>query len=94
MECVRNREQRLHIGRDRQSRGRSQHYLDSPRVAINKINYVPLWLSSLAIAYAELSQSEDASRCIDEAIAVIDASGERWCEAEVRRIAGESHFSR
>jgi len=49
----------------------------------------PLYLLHLARAYAELGQSEDASRCVDEALTRIETSGERWLEAEARRIAGE-----
>jgi predicted ATPase len=51
--------------------------------------FTPLWLSYLAKAYAELGQFDDAWRCIDEAMTVMRASKERWCEAEVNRIAGE-----
>jgi predicted ATPase len=50
---------------------------------------VPLWLSHLGRAYAELGQFEDARRSISEAIAVIETTGERWCEAEINRVAGE-----
>jgi predicted ATPase len=32
---------------------------------------------------------DDASRCIGEAMTTIHATGERWCEAEVHRTAGE-----
>ena len=46
-----------------------------------------LW--HLAVAYAELGQADDARRCIDDAIDKVERSKERWCEAEVHRIAGE-----
>jgi predicted ATPase len=46
-----------------------------------------LW--HLAIAYAELGQPDDARRCIDDAIDKVERSKEKWCEAEVNRIAGE-----
>jgi predicted ATPase len=46
-----------------------------------------LW--HLAMAYAELGQLDDARRCIDDAIDKVERSKERWCEAEVHRIAGE-----
>ncbi len=42
----------------------------------------------LAIAYAELNELENARRCIKETISD-EATKERWCEAEVNRIAGE-----
>jgi predicted ATPase len=51
--------------------------------------YEPLHLWHLAIAYAELGQLDDAWRCIDDAIEKVERSNERWCEAEVHRIAGE-----
>ncbi|MGO9630649.1 MAG: AAA family ATPase [Xanthobacteraceae bacterium] len=49
----------------------------------------PLFLSSLAMAYAKISQFDDAWRCLDEAITMIEKTDERWCESEVNRIAGE-----
>jgi predicted ATPase len=51
--------------------------------------YEPRHLSSLAMAYADLGQLDDAWRCIDDAIAKVERSQEKWCEAEVHRIAGE-----
>jgi predicted ATPase len=51
--------------------------------------YVPLYLSHLARAYAELGHFDHASRCIGEALTAIETNKERWCEAEVHRIAGE-----
>jgi len=51
--------------------------------------YEPMWLSSLAMAYAELGQLDDAWRSVDVAIEKVERSKEKWCEAEVHRIAGE-----
>jgi class 3 adenylate cyclase/predicted ATPase len=51
--------------------------------------WVPLYLSYLAKAYADLGQIDDAWRCIDEAIKTIETTKERWYEAEVYRLAGE-----
>jgi hypothetical protein len=50
---------------------------------------MPVYLASLARAYAQLSQFDDAWRCMREAVATIDTTQERWCEAEVIRMAGE-----
>ena len=50
---------------------------------------VPLCLSYLARAYAELGQFDDAWRCIGEAMTAVETTKERWCEAEINRIAGE-----
>jgi predicted ATPase len=41
------------------------------------------------MAYAELGQLGDARRCIDDAIDKLERSKDKWCEAEVHRIAGE-----
>jgi predicted ATPase len=41
------------------------------------------------MAYADLGQPDDARRCIDDAIEKVERSKEKWCEAEVHRIAGE-----
>ena len=51
--------------------------------------WMPLWLSSLARANAEIGQFDDARRCIGEAMAAVETAKERWCEAEVNRIAGK-----
>jgi predicted ATPase len=51
--------------------------------------WMPLWVSHLAGAYAELGQFDDAWRSIGEAMTAIETNKERWFEAEVHRIAGE-----
>jgi class 3 adenylate cyclase/predicted ATPase len=51
--------------------------------------YVPYWLSSLARAFADVGKLDDAWRCIGEATTAIETTKQRWCEAEVHRIAGE-----
>ena len=51
--------------------------------------YLPLYLSHLARAYAQLGQLDDAWRCIGEAMTTMETTKEKWCEAEVNRIAGE-----
>jgi len=50
---------------------------------------LPFGASYLASAYAQLARFDDARRCIAEAITATETSGERWCEAEINRIAGE-----
>jgi predicted ATPase len=51
--------------------------------------WLPLNLSPLTRAYAELGQLDDAWRCIGEAMKAVETTNERWCEAEVERVAGE-----
>jgi predicted ATPase len=51
--------------------------------------WIPLYLSQLARGYAELGQFVDAFRAIGEALTAIETTKERWCEAEINRIAGE-----
>ena len=51
--------------------------------------YDAVVLSHLASAYAELGQFDDAWRCIGEAMTAVETTKERWCEAEIHRIAGE-----
>jgi predicted ATPase len=51
--------------------------------------FVPFFLSCLTKAYANIGQLDDASRCLAEALNTVEATKERWCEAEVNRIAGE-----
>ena len=51
--------------------------------------YEPFHLWYLAMAYAQIGQTDDARHCIDDAIDKVARSKEKWCEAEVHRIAGE-----
>jgi class 3 adenylate cyclase/predicted ATPase len=50
---------------------------------------MPLHLRYLAMAYAELGQLDDASRCVETAMTTMETTKERCWEAEVNRIAGE-----
>jgi predicted ATPase len=52
-------------------------------------HWVPTYLSYLTRAHAELGQSDDAWRCIGEAITAVETTKERWCEADIHRTAGE-----
>ena len=52
-------------------------------------NYLPWHLSSLASAHADLGQFNDAWRCIDDAMTLIETAKERVWEAEVNRVAGQ-----
>ena len=51
--------------------------------------WMPSYLSNLASAYAQLNQFDDAWRCIGEAMTRTETTKERWCEADIHRIAGE-----
>jgi class 3 adenylate cyclase/predicted ATPase len=51
--------------------------------------WIPLHLTHLAWAHAKLGQFDDAWRRIDEAKAAAEGTGEKWCLAEIHRIAGE-----
>jgi predicted ATPase len=48
----------------------------------------PLWLSQLATAYADLGKFDDAWHCIDEAMTAVETTEEKWCAADIQRIAG------
>ena len=50
---------------------------------------MPMCQSYLAKAHAELGQFDDAWRCIGEAMTAVETTKERWCEAEIDRMAGE-----
>ena len=54
-------------------------------------HFLPWYLSILSYAYSELGQFDDAWRCIGEAMTAVETTKERWCEAEVHRMAGETH---
>jgi predicted ATPase len=51
--------------------------------------FVPLFLSYLGRAHAEVGQFEEAWRCIGEAMTAVETTKEKWCEAEIHRTAGE-----
>jgi pentatricopeptide repeat protein len=51
--------------------------------------YVPMYLSHLMRAYAEVGQFDDAWRCIEEAMRAVEKTKERLWEAEIHRIAAE-----
>ena len=50
--------------------------------------WITSFLSYLALAYAEVEKFDDAWRGIGEAMSTIEATKERWFEAETNRIAG------
>jgi predicted ATPase len=50
---------------------------------------LPMRLATLANAYAGAGQFDHAWRSVGEALATVEATKERWYEAEVNRIAGE-----
>ena len=50
---------------------------------------MPLQMSYLASAYAELGDFDDAWRCIGEASTAVDTTKEKWCEADIHRTAGQ-----
>ena len=50
---------------------------------------LPLYLSCLARAHAELGQFDDAWRCIGEAVSTMEETKERWIEPEVYRLTGQ-----
>jgi predicted ATPase len=51
--------------------------------------WMPLHLTYLAGAYAELHQFDVAWRCIGEAMAAVETTKESWWEAELHRVTGE-----
>jgi len=51
--------------------------------------WLPLRLSQLASAHADLGQFDDAWRSIGEALTAVETTKERWWEAEINRLAGE-----
>jgi len=54
--------------------------------------FIPMSLSFLAKAYANIGQFDEARRCISEALSTIETTKEKWQEAEINRLAGEIAF--
>ena len=52
--------------------------------------WIPLHMSCLAVVHRDLDRFDEAWRCINEAMAAIETTGERWYEAEVLRVGGET----
>jgi predicted ATPase len=52
--------------------------------------WTPLHLLSLAQARAQVGQLNDAWRSIGEAMTAVETTREKWCEAEIHRVAGET----
>jgi predicted ATPase len=50
---------------------------------------LPFIHSCLTRAHAASGQRDDAGQSIETATTMLETSGERWCEAEVHRMAGE-----
>jgi predicted ATPase len=57
--------------------------------ATGAATFVPRHLSSLARAFMELDQFDDAWRCVTEAMAAMEKTKDKFFEAEVNRIAGQ-----
>jgi predicted ATPase len=51
--------------------------------------YLPIFLTHLSRAYAELGQFDEAWSRISEAMTAVETTKERWYEAEINRVAGE-----
>jgi predicted ATPase len=51
--------------------------------------FTPFYLSYLARAHAALGHFDEAWQCLGEAMTAMETTKERWCEAEVHRVAGE-----
>lgn len=52
-------------------------------------NLLPYFLTLLAEAYGKAEQPEDGLKVLDETVAMINETGERWYEAELYRLRGE-----
>jgi predicted ATPase len=59
------------------------------RVSTGATLVVPYRLSFSARAYVEIGQFDNAWRCLDESIGLIERTKETWCQAEINRVAGE-----
>jgi tetratricopeptide (TPR) repeat protein len=49
----------------------------------------PFWLALLAEAYGQVGRADEGLRALDEALAHVDKTGERFWEAELYRLQGE-----
>jgi predicted ATPase len=49
----------------------------------------PSYLAAMAEAYAAMGQAEHGIEVVDEALAEVERTGERWWESEIRRLKGD-----
>jgi predicted ATPase len=52
-------------------------------------NFRPYFLALLADAYGKMMQVREGLALLDEALALVNKTGERWPEAELHRLKGE-----
>jgi predicted ATPase len=64
------------------------HHLSNDRTTINGNNNVDA-IMVVTRAYAELGRFDDAWRSVGEAMTAVETNKERWCQAEINRVAGE-----
>jgi class 3 adenylate cyclase/predicted ATPase len=55
--------------------------------------WIPFYLLHMATAHADIGRFEEAARYISDAMTAAETTGERWCEAEIHRTAGEITLS-
>jgi predicted ATPase len=84
-------EARLFSGRSRRSKAteEAQSFSQTSYRSTGSTVFMPWYLSNLAMAYADVGQFDDALSCIDQAMMTVERTKERWCDAEVHRVAGE-----
>jgi class 3 adenylate cyclase/predicted ATPase len=51
--------------------------------------WMPIYLAHLIRAYTDLGRFDEAWRCFEEATTLMQQTKEKWCEAEIYRIAAE-----
>ena len=51
--------------------------------------YAPWYQSYLAGAYTKCGRFDEAWRCITDAMSASETTGERWCDAEIYRVAAD-----
>ena len=78
----------IHQGRFEEGVARTRAVLDTWR-AEGKGLLRPSYLGATAEAHGAMGQLEQGIELVDEALAAVDRTGERWWESELRRLKGE-----
>jgi len=78
----------IHQGRFEEGVARTRAVLDTWR-AEGKGLLRPSYLGATAEAHGAMGQPEQGIELVEEALAAIDRTGERWWESELRRLKGE-----
>ena len=76
------------LGQGREAIGRTSKALAAYTASGSNL-MLPYWLAALAETQAREGMAVEGLKLVDEGLAAVEATAERWCEPEVHRVRGE-----